>query len=103
MEDGHYAGTIAVFTDITDLKAAQANLARRAHELEALYQTSLEVNAQPDLRSMLQAIVERAVALIGVQAGDIYLLSRDGELLEFDRRVGLPEKHPGKNSSAAKA
>ena len=96
LEDGHYAGTIAVFTDITDLKAAQANLARRAHELEALYQTSLEVNAQPDLHSMLQAIVERAVTLIGVQAGEIYLLSRDGELLESTAGVGLPEKHPGK-------
>ena len=96
LEDGHYAGTIAVFTDITELKAAQANLARRAHELEALYQTSLEVNAQPDMRSMLQAIVERAAALIGAQAGDIYLVSRDGELLESTAGVGLPEKHPGK-------
>jgi PAS domain S-box-containing protein len=96
IQDGQYVGTIAVFTDITELMAAQAGLARRAHELEALYQTSLEVNAQPDLRSMLQAIVERAVALIGVQAGDIYLLSRDGELLESTAGVGLPEKHPGK-------
>ena len=60
--------------------------------MEALYQTSLEVNAQPDLRSMLQTIVERAVALLGVQAGDVHLLSRDGELMELTAGVGLPEK-----------
>ncbi|MBF8257487.1 MAG: hypothetical protein HW375_2394 [Anaerolineales bacterium] len=94
-EDGHYAGTIAVFTDISELEAARADLARRASELEALYQTSLEVNAQPDLRSMLQTIVGRAVALLGVQAGEVHLLSRDGELMELTAGVGLPEKQSG--------
>jgi len=80
-QDGGYAGTIAVFTDISPLKAAQADVARRAEQLEALYQTSLEMNAQPNLQTLLHAIVERASALVGSHQGGLYLMDRDGQHL----------------------
>ncbi len=94
-EDGHYAGTIAVFTDISDLKAAQRDIARRAEQMQALYQTSLEINAQPSLETVLQAIVERATTLLGVQAGGLYLLRPDGETLEFAVVHGMLEEYRG--------
>jgi PAS domain S-box-containing protein len=89
-EDGRYTGTIAVFTDITELKATQADLARRAGELEALYQTSLEINAQPDLQTLLESIVRRAADLLGVEIGGLYLIQPDGESLSFAVSYGLP-------------
>lgn len=90
IQDGQYVGTMAVFTDITDLKAAQAGLARRAHELEALYQTSLEINTQPDLQTLLESIVRRAADLLEVEVGGLYLVQPDGETLSFAVAHGMP-------------
>ena len=94
-EDGAYAGTIAVFTDISELKNAQADIARRAEQLRALYQTSLEISSQPNVQTVLQAIVERAALLLGVQSGGLYLLQPDGETLKMAVVHGMLTEYLG--------
>jgi PAS domain S-box-containing protein len=64
-------------------KRAEAELERRAHEMAVLYQTSLELNSQPDLQTLLEAIVRSAADLMGVHQGGIYLIQADGQTLEL--------------------
>jgi DNA-binding response OmpR family regulator len=56
---------------------AEAALSQRARELEALYETSLEISGQLELHTLLHAIVERAARLVGVNMGGLYLVSLD--------------------------
>jgi diguanylate cyclase (GGDEF)-like protein/PAS domain S-box-containing protein len=81
--------------DVTERKLAEATLERRVQELGALYDTSLEINAQKDLSSLLCAIVERAATLVGVPKGGLYLLRPDGETLELVVGYNLPEEFIG--------
>jgi GAF domain-containing protein len=60
-------------------RRAEEEVQRRARETAALYETSLEINSQPDLPALLQAIVHRAVELVGVRAGGLYLMQGSGD------------------------
>ncbi len=82
-----YVGTI---TDITERKQAEKILEQRAHELQTLYQTSLEVNAQTNLDSLLHAIVQRAASLVGVESGGLYLLQANRQSLKLAVSYNLP-------------
>ena len=62
-------------------KRIEGALQRRASELEALHQTSLEINAEIDLNTILASIVERAARLLDLPLGGIYLLDSTGEKL----------------------
>ncbi len=64
-------------------KRAEAGLEQRVHEMAVLYQTSLEINSQPDLQALLEAIVHRATELLRVHLGGLYLLQPDGKTLEL--------------------
>ncbi len=70
--------------DISARKQAEAALAQRAEVMEALYKTSLEVNAQPDLMTLLQSIVQRATKLMRTQkgAGSLFLIRLHGRTLK---------------------
>jgi PAS domain S-box-containing protein len=62
-------------------KRTETELQHRAQEMAALYQTSLEINSQPDLQTLLDAIVGRAADLLRVHLGGLFLLQPDGETL----------------------
>ncbi len=94
-ETGDFAGTLAVFTDIRERVQAEERLARHAREMAALYETSLEINSQPDLPTLLQAIVRRAARLVGVQMGGLYLVRPDGQELELLVSYNLPRDYTG--------
>jgi PAS domain S-box-containing protein len=81
--------------DITERKRAEVALRRRNTELEALYKTSLEINAQPDLSTLLHTIVERAVELLGARMGGLYLMRPDGQTLELVVSYNLPGDYAG--------
>jgi len=83
----YYEGSLE---DITERKRAEEALARRASEMAALYETSLEINAQQDLSSLLHAIVRRAAGLLGVQMGGLYLMQPDKNRLELVVSYNLP-------------
>ncbi len=88
---GEFDGILAVFTDITDRVQAQEEVARRAREMAALYETSLEINSQPDLSTLLEAIVQRASELVDAGVGGLYLTRPDRQELELAVGRNLPE------------
>ncbi|MBN1658893.1 MAG: GAF domain-containing protein [Anaerolineae bacterium] len=92
---GRFVGTLAVFTDISDRVAAEERLARHAQEMAALYETSLEINAQMNLPTLLSAIVERAARLANVRMGGLYLARPDGQTLELVVGHNLPVERIG--------
>jgi hypothetical protein len=49
-----------------------------AREMTALYETSPEINTQPNLATLLNTIVQRAKTLLGTQGG-LLLLKKPGE------------------------
>ena len=81
--------------DITERKQAEEALQRDAREMEALYETSLEINAQPDIPTLLRTIVERASGLLNVPMGGLYLMKPDGETLEVVVSHNLPKEYVG--------
>ncbi len=81
--------------DISEARQAQFALERRARELEALYQTSLEINAQIDLDTLLAAIVQQAASLLNTPSGSLYLVEPDGEMLKSVVSYNSPVNYLG--------
>jgi len=94
-DTGEFDGTLAVFTDISARVQAEAQVARHAREMAALYETSLEINSQPDLSALLQAIVQRASDLLSAKMGGLYLVYPDRGELELVVGHNLPGHHIG--------
>jgi diguanylate cyclase (GGDEF)-like protein len=80
--------------DETLRKTTEALSTFAAH-MEALYQTSLEINSQLDLKLLLSSIVERAVKMAGVSTGLLYLLPPGEDYLELVIGYNLPEQFLG--------
>ncbi|MGB8646567.1 MAG: GAF domain-containing protein [Anaerolineae bacterium] len=80
---------------IDERKQAEEASAQRAQELEALYHTSLEINALQDLPTLLQSIITRASDLVGEQMGALYLLQPDGQTLRLTVGYNLREAFVG--------
>ncbi|PWH12054.1 MAG: hypothetical protein DDG60_14735 [Anaerolineae bacterium] len=81
--------------DVTEARQAQLALQRRAQELEALYTTSLRINAQIDLMPLLHTIVEQAALLLDAPMGGLYLMQQDGQTLELVVAHNFPERFLG--------
>jgi PAS domain S-box-containing protein len=81
--------------DITAKKQAEEALKRHAQELEALYSTSLKINAQTELLPLLQMLVDQAVSLLGAKIGGLYLVQPDGATLKLVVAHNLPEAFLG--------
>ena len=81
--------------DITERKQAEEGLTRRAKELQALYETFLEINSQKNLNRLLLSIVTRSASLLGTQIGGLYLVRPDGESLELVISHNLPDDYVG--------
>jgi len=65
-----FAGQAAIAIENARLYEEQE---RRSRELLALHETSLHVASRLELRSLLRAIIGRALDLLGGRSGDIYL------------------------------
>ncbi len=69
--------------DITEAKLAQQAMERRAREMESLYKTSLEINAQIDLMTLLNTTVKQAANLLDAPMGSLHLVEPDGQALKL--------------------
>ncbi len=76
--------------DISATKQKEEAARKHAEEMEALYRTSLEINARTELMPLLQTIVERAACMIQTRMGGIYLTEADGESLKLTVSHQLP-------------
>ncbi len=92
--EGQLLGVVAVYTDLTEHKRAEAQLARHAQEMAALYETLIEINSQPDLDTLLNAIARRAADLVGSSMVSLYLMRSDGQTLELVAGCGWPGSVP---------
>ncbi len=81
--------------DITVQRQIEELLMRRALEMGELYKTSLEINSKLEVPLLLQAIVQRATELLGVQVGALYLMRPDGQTLEVVIGHNLPKDRIG--------
>ena len=62
---------------------------RRAEELEALRNVTLDITTQLDIDRLLQRLIENAVRLLDVAAGGMYLYDPDKEVLRWAVSVGI--------------
>lgn len=76
-------------------KRFEVDLERRAREMEALYTTSLEINAQVNLAPLLQALVERAARLMNLPVAALYLLQPDETSLRLTYGYNLDPAYLG--------
>ena len=63
--------------------------------MTTLYETSLEVNSQKDVATLLPAIVKRAASLVNVDGGGLYLVDPENETLELVVSYNLPRDYRG--------
>jgi PAS domain S-box-containing protein len=70
-------------------------MARRAKELSALYQTSLEITSRVHLPELLEIIVRRAADLVGAPMGALYLMEPDRKRLRLVVSHNLPGDYLG--------
>ena len=84
---------VLVNRDITSRKQSEDTLARYARGMRALYETSLEMNTQPDVATLLNAIVRRATDLLDAKMGGLYLINQEDNSLVLVTSV--PQEHVG--------
>jgi PAS domain S-box-containing protein len=70
---GQVEGCVFANTDITERKRGEAEIAQRANEFAALFETSRDLSVPQDLPTLLQTIVERATRLLSAVCGGMYL------------------------------
>ena len=92
---GRFTGRLITIRDMTKSKFAKHALARNAQEMAALYETSLEINTQPDLSTLLHTLVQRATKLLGTTMGALYLVRPDGKSLELVISYNLGKDYTG--------
>jgi len=69
--------------DITDFKELARSLNHREEELTALEETAIGLNAQQDVHSLINTIVERIMALMNAPSGFIYFYDPNSNELEL--------------------
>lgn len=80
-----------VFWDVTERKWAERLISRYARELSMLYEISLDINAQPDLHSLLHTILEQAAHLLAAQSGSLYLMQPEQNSLLLAAQLNMPK------------
>ncbi len=70
------------------LTAAEETLRQNAAQLEALREVSLGITAELDLKGVLRTVADRALTLLGADAGELFLHRPDLDDLELTVVVG---------------
>jgi PAS domain S-box-containing protein len=100
-ERGRLTGAVVAFTDVTHRKRSEEELQARYRELAILHEVGQMIFASMDLNVVLGNIVERALALVSLDVGNVRLVEPDGGLqIVAHRGYRVPEQ-VGKQSNAA--
>ena len=86
---------VIVCEDIHEQKHTEETLKQHDKEMEALYETSLAINAQLDLSSLLQSIIEHAARLLGARIGGLYMVQKAEGFLELTAGYNMPAEYLG--------
>lgn len=89
-EHGQIFAALSITRDVTQQRKSEAELRRRAEEMEALYENTRSLSATLDLPVLLPALIERATTLLNVPHGTIFLHDRvrgDLEMVANSRGV----------------
>ena len=70
--DGTRNRLLILGRDITERKAMEKDLLKRAEELSGLHSLSIDISSIQDLAELLHKVVERAVGLLGGSGGGLY-------------------------------
>lgn len=85
----------ALIHDISERLQAQATLARQKEELSALHETTLDLIRRLETTSLLEAILNRAAALLGTEHGYLYTFDEAADELVMRAGIGLFTEHLG--------
>ncbi len=80
---------IAQIQDVTERRRAEQELQRRADELAALYDTTLDLATEQDLPALLQTVVDRATLLLNAPGAFFYLYDPVQRNLELKLIKGI--------------
>jgi PAS domain S-box-containing protein/putative nucleotidyltransferase with HDIG domain len=85
---GEVLWTDGVIEDVTERKRAEEETAKRSAQFKALREIGLELSAKLDLETLLKAIAQRAMDLLGGISCGFYLYRPEQDLLEWRVNVG---------------
>lgn len=72
-EQGRFAGTLAILTDISARKEAEQELQRRLAELQALHRGSVALRIAASLEEVVSILLDQTLAALDTDAGEILL------------------------------
>ncbi|MDD1679193.1 MAG: PAS domain S-box protein [Methanomicrobiales archaeon] len=82
---------VASFLDITDRKQAEQQLADRNHTLSVINQMITAATSSQNLENNLTILLEKALQLLGLDAGAVYLVETNGKSARLASQHGIPE------------
>ena len=83
------SASLAFLSDISERRKTEKEIQQRSAQLEALREVGLALTAQLDLGTLLNAIVQRAIELLGAGAGGLILFQPDRDVLEWAVSIGF--------------
>ena len=83
------------FVSIEEQKQTEKALAEQTAQLEAIGTVTTEITRELDLARLLDLLVRRAMSLIGVQSGTVFLWEEASQSLVSQASVGLLQGSPG--------
>jgi PAS domain S-box-containing protein len=90
-KSGEISGTVVAVSDMSGLRAAQAETKRQLERLKSLRQIDQAITGKLDLDLTLRVVLDQAVLRLGVDAAAVLLLNDQTEILEFAAGHGFDE------------
>lgn len=94
--DGHIEGAIITFVDVTELKAAEAELAQQVQQQELMATLGLYALEQKNLQSVLDRAVEYSIKLLKTECALLLMLNEEKDTLCESVHIGWNDEHTEK-------
>jgi PAS domain S-box-containing protein len=84
----------SIVHDVTARRHAEASLLERSRQIEAVRAGGVEITRELDLSALLDLIIRRAMALVGVRSGSVFLWDENDRRLVPKASCGLDAELP---------